>query len=119
MGAGYQKLTGLICRFSHLFPIKSRFFRSLFLSYSYCKLLKKAGSFTIHPGTALLAAMVVLFTIPLRAQDYDVGLYGGGSYYLGDLNPGVHFQSTQLAFGALLRYNLDDRWSVKVSAYRG
>jgi hypothetical protein len=63
--------------------------------------------------------MLVLFSAPLRGQEFDVGVYAGGSYYLGDLNPSVHFQGTQLAFGVLARYNIDDRWSVKVNAYRG
>ncbi len=63
--------------------------------------------------------MLFLYAIPLRAQDYEVGIYVGGSYYLGDLNPGGHFKNTQLAFGGLIRYNLDDRWTVKASVYRG
>jgi len=55
----------------------------------------------------------------LRSQTLDVGLYGGGSYYLGDLNPGVHFMNYSLAYGILARYNIDGRWAVKISAYKG
>lgn len=53
------------------------------------------------------------------AQDFEVGPYVGGSYYLGDLNPGMHFKSTQLAYGVIVRYNLDTRWAVKLSGFRG
>jgi len=53
------------------------------------------------------------------AQTLEAGIYGGGSYYLGDLNPGVHFKNYQLAYGALARYNIDSRWALKVSVYRG
>ncbi|MCX6251431.1 MAG: DUF6089 family protein [Bacteroidetes bacterium] len=49
----------------------------------------------------------------------EVGPYGGISYYLGDLNPGKHFQFPQLAYGAIIRYDFDYRWTVKLSGYRG
>jgi hypothetical protein len=69
--------------------------------------------------------IIFLFTVifapidPARAQTIEIGLFGGDSYYLGDLNPGVHFQHPQIAFGVLTRYNLDTRWSVKLSGYYG
>jgi len=63
----------------------------------------------------------LLFTLANRSftQSFDVGLYGGDSYYLGDLNPGKHFQYPQLAYGLFLKYNFDSRWSVKLSGSRG
>jgi len=54
-----------------------------------------------------------------NAQDFEVGLFGGGSYYLGDLNPGIHFLNTQPAYGALARYNVDTRWAVKLGVTQG
>ncbi len=54
-----------------------------------------------------------------HAQNLEVGLFGGGSYYLGDLNPSRHFIGTQLAYGVLTRYNVDDRWAVKLGITRG
>jgi hypothetical protein len=50
---------------------------------------------------------------------FEVGIMGGDSYYLGDLNPGKHFQNLQLAYGMLIRYNFDSRWTVKLSGTRG
>ena len=63
----------------------------------------------------------LLFTIANRSfpQTFEVGLSGGDSYYLGDLNPGKHFQYPQLAYGMLIRYNFDSRWTVKLSGSRG
>lgn len=55
----------------------------------------------------------------IKAQTLEAGLYGGGSYYLGDLNPGKHFMNYQLAYGVLVRYNIDGRWAVKLSGSRG
>ena len=49
----------------------------------------------------------------------EVGIFGGGSYYLGDMNPAFHFLMTKPAYGIVVRYNLDTRWAVKVSAYQG
>ena len=69
-----------------------------------------------------LAAAALLFFIcgkPASGQDMEVGLFGGGAYYLGDLNPGKHFMNTQLAYGVLGRYNVDPRWAVKLGVSRG
>ena len=64
---------------------------------------------------------LIIFFFPYsgRSQTMEVGLLAGGSYYLGDLNPGKHFINTQLLYGALIRYNFDTRWAVKVSFSRG
>ncbi|MEI6884961.1 MAG: DUF6089 family protein [Bacteroidota bacterium] len=53
------------------------------------------------------------------AQSLEVGVFGGGCYYLGDLNPGKHFQNYNIAYGVLARYAIDDRWAVKISASQG
>jgi len=55
-----------------------------------------------------------------KAQtNMEAGVFIGDAYYLGDLNPDVHFRSAQLAYGVMARYNLDDRWSVKLGITRG
>jgi len=55
----------------------------------------------------------------MYSQNMEYGLYGGIAYYLGDLNPGVHFKNVQPAYGIFGRYNFDPRWAVKLSATRG
>jgi len=61
-----------------------------------------------------------LWTISVKAQtEIEAGVFGGDSYYLGDLNPSMHFKMAQLAYGAFGRYNLDTRWSFKLSVTRG
>ncbi|MFK5855726.1 MAG: DUF6089 family protein [Bacteroidota bacterium] len=54
-----------------------------------------------------------------NAQTFEVGGFVGTSYYLGELNPGLPYNQTQLAYGGLLRYNVNSRWAVKFSYYRG
>ena len=66
--------------------------------------------------TTLLCVMLFHYGM---SQDLDVGLSGGGSYYLGDLNPGMHFKNTGISFGALVRYNIDTRWAVKIAGMYG
>ena len=39
----------------------------------------------------------------------EIGFYGGGAYYLGDLNQYEHFTNSSAAFGLVYRYNLSIR----------
>ena len=66
-----------------------------------------------------LAGFFFLLFQTSKAQDIEVGLADGGMYYLGDLNPGTHFLNTQVAYGLMVRYTIDTRWAVKVSAMQG
>jgi hypothetical protein len=66
-------------------------------------------------------AILFFFTITSlsgSSQTLELGLFGGGSYYIGDLNPGKHFINTQLAYGITARYNIDTRWAVTMSDMR-
>lgn len=53
------------------------------------------------------------------SQTAEVGFTGGLSYYIGDLNPGIHFLASKPAYGVMARVNLDSRWVVKATAVRG
>jgi hypothetical protein len=55
----------------------------------------------------------------LQAQEFEVGLTAGGAYYLGDLNPGTHFKNLGIAYGLLARYNITDRWTLRLTGIRG
>ena len=66
-----------------------------------------------------LVILIVLLSQPVKSQDLEVGITGGGCYYLGDLNPGKHFLNTQVAYGVLARYTIDTRWAVKLSVIHG
>ena len=57
--------------------------------------------------------LIMLSSIALYAQNNDVGLFAGGSYYTGDLNPGKQFNQSLPAFGAFLRHNFTRRLAVK------
>jgi hypothetical protein len=67
-----------------------------------------------------LIIILVIAGIGMQAQKtLEVGLFGGGAYYIGDINPGKHFMMTKLSYGLVARFNLDPRWTVKLSGYRG
>jgi hypothetical protein len=53
----------------------------------------------------------------LNAQrKYDMGIFAGTSYYLGDINPGLPFYSPSLAVGPIVRYNFHTMSSLRLSA---
>ncbi|HEY4798149.1 MAG TPA: DUF6089 family protein [Bacteroidia bacterium] len=87
-------------------------------------------------GTSFLALSIFLFSLTyLLAQDgkmyvprpikispasSELGIFLGGSYYLGDLNPGGHFNRfTRPAAGGLYRMNFNPRFSAKAVASFG
>ncbi len=70
----------------------------------------------------LVFISAILMVLPLNSnaqKTLEVGAFGGGSYYLGDLNPALHFNQIQFAYGGVVRYNINNRWTVKGSFYRG
>lgn len=67
-----------------------------------------------------LLLFISLAGVSLQAQKtMEVGVFGGGSYYIGDLNPAMHFLMTKPAYGVVARLNLDSRWTARLTAYRG
>jgi hypothetical protein len=58
-----------------------------------------------------------------NSQNYrtysELGFLVGGSYYLGDLNPGQQFKSTKLALGLVYKYNTSRRFAIRANAFWG
>ena len=52
-------------------------------------------------------------------RSVEVGPAAGIAYYNGDITPGKPFVQPQPAFGILARYNVDDRWAIKISLTHG
>ncbi|MBE0654932.1 MAG: hypothetical protein IH594_14115 [Bacteroidales bacterium] len=65
-----------------------------------------------------LFILLMIITISGSAQ-LEIGVFGGGSFYMGDLNPNIPFLQTNLAYGLLARYNLSSRWAAKINLYQG
>ena len=65
--------------------------------------------------------LLSLFSMPVIAQKTaEVGIMIGRSYYLGEINPKTHWGKGvgSFAYGALFRYNLNDRYSLKLGLNR-
>jgi hypothetical protein len=67
----------------------------------------------------LILLLLALSGMASSAQTMEVGVFGGLSYYLGELNPAVHFRKSKPAYGVLARVNINSRWSLKASVLRG
>jgi len=68
----------------------------------------------------ILTILLIIYSffsfISAGAQDdykYEIGGMAGTSFYMGDANKTKLFQSPGLSTGAVFRYNVDLRWSVK------
>jgi opacity protein-like surface antigen len=66
----------------------------------------------------ILAFFLLITTFFSQAQ-LEVGLFAGGSFYMGDINPNKPFLQTNIAYGILGRYPLGSRWAVKINVYKG
>ncbi|HQI45720.1 MAG TPA: DUF6089 family protein, partial [Bacteroidales bacterium] len=52
-------------------------------------------------------------------QRNEIGITGGITYYLGDLNPSKHFLLSKPAGGIIYRYTLNERWAIKMNGIYG
>lgn len=65
----------------------------------------------------LLIASLGTFGSQTSAQGFELGLFGGGSLYSGDVSPrefGVYLADANPAFGGFLRYNFSKRISARL-----
>ena len=62
----------------------------------------------------LITFILVVFTyFASYAQNNDIGLFTGTSYYNGDLNPCRQFKNISLAYGAFYRHNFTNRIALR------
>jgi len=66
-----------------------------------------------------LLGFLLLISGGSYAQEMEFGAMAGGTYYLGELNPGKQFLFTKPALGGLIRLNLDTRWSFRLQFLHG
>ena len=63
----------------------------------------------------IIVSMLIFFYLQASAQDEyraEIGLAGGGAYYLGDANK-MPFRNTQLNYGGFLRYRFNNRIALR------
>jgi hypothetical protein len=63
---------------------------------------------------------VLMIPVLLNAQRrFDLGIFSGGSYYLGDINQSRHIYAPSVAIGGFYRYNINPRYSIRGNVYYG
>ncbi len=66
-----------------------------------------------------LVLFIYIISLSGFSQQHELGIMGGASYYLGDLNPYAHFIQSRPAGGIMYRYNMNTRMAFRVSAVFG
>lgn len=72
-----------------------------------------------------LVLLLTVLTVSLAGAQssfntrFEMGFMGGGSYYIGDLNPVKHFVYSKPAFGAIFRLNMTTRYSFRFTGTYG
>lgn len=66
-----------------------------------------------------IALFLLMLSLAGMAQRSEVGVFGGVSYYIGDLNPSLPFQLYHPAYGAVYRYNINTRLAIKANTWHG
>lgn len=55
----------------------------------------------------------------LCAQRHEYGISAGASYYVGDLNPALHFKASSPAAGLFYRFNVGKYWAFRLNGFYG
>lgn len=62
----------------------------------------------------LIIISLFLCTSILAQRKFDVGVFIGGASYVGDINQGKQFYKPSLSAGALIRYNINKRYALRM-----
>ncbi|MBA3899541.1 MAG: outer membrane beta-barrel protein [Bacteroidetes bacterium] len=63
----------------------------------------------------LIICFLLIASLAGFSQGSEIGPFIGGSYYMGELNPGKQFYNTQPAFGLIYRRPLNPRYAIKAN----
>lgn len=79
----------------------------------YCFLAFVTRFFT---SRSLLFPLLLLSLNGFCQPGAEIGIMGGSGYYLGEYNPGGHFKQMQTYWGGFYRYNMNDRFALRLNA---
>ena len=57
--------------------------------------------------------LITFFTPKIEAQFHEIGIFLGGSNYIGDIGSHRYLDPNELAYGFLYRWNITDRYSLR------
>ena len=68
----------------------------------------------------LVLFLFIIISLNIFSQrSNNIGIFAGGSYYLGDMNSSKHFYNLQASAGLFFRHNLNARWAYRINLYGG
>lgn len=68
----------------------------------------------------IVIIFIFSFTIQVWGQKKaEIGLFGGTSYYLGDINPTKQFYGASPSLGGIFRYSINPRYAVRANLFYG
>jgi hypothetical protein len=67
----------------------------------------------------VIVCTMMIFALSNAQRRFDLGVFSGGSYYLGDINQSRHIYSPSVAVGGFYRYNINPRYSIRGNVYYG
>lgn len=73
----------------------------------------------IFTGLAIFFIVFLSFPQTGLGQKNEIGIFFGGSYYLGDLNPSRQFGLTRISLGGMFRHNFTPHLSLRANAIFG
>lgn len=67
-----------------------------------------------------LPLLLMLFALPASAQVSELGLTGGTTFYIGDINPEKYYpKHTHIGGGLMYRYNINPRYAIRLQGLYG
>jgi len=65
----------------------------------------------------VIVCVLMVFALSNAQRKFDLGVFSGGSYYLGDINQSRHIYAPSIAIGGFYRYNMNPRYSIRGNMY--
>ncbi|MFN8257894.1 MAG: DUF6089 family protein [Bacteroidales bacterium] len=63
--------------------------------------------------TIIILLIGCSFIVKAQRKVHEVGLFGGVSYYMGDVNPSKLFYSVEPTFSFIYKYNINSRYGIR------
>ncbi|MBA7532944.1 hypothetical protein ES705_25179 [subsurface metagenome] len=67
----------------------------------------------------VIVCALMIFALSNAQRKVDLGVFSGGSYYLGDINQSRQLYAPSIAVGGFYRYNVNPRYSIRGNVYYG
>ncbi len=67
----------------------------------------------------IVTLFIILTSLSAQSQKNEFGITAGGTYYMGDLNPNMHFAMSRIGGGAIYRRNINEHFAIRLNGLYG